>query len=353
MPVQATKRQSYLDVLRILASFLICYNHAFGYHLYLEQEMDGSLTAWANIFLSALTSINVPLFFMISGALLLGKTESYSVILRKRVWRIAVLLMIAPLLTHFFISPGNSFLESIVLFLNGSTTGVYWYLFSYISFLLLLPMVRNLAQHMSHGDMILLTVLRTILFPCLMTLNFWLRHWGLEPVYLDHRLQLPLVTMDVYFFTIAGYYLARKLPFEKLKPRHIGLCAAVLLTGNLLATVMTYAEGYYGTCTQDYLRMFGYSSAMAAFVMVRYAAERIRISPRLEQILANISSVTIGIYYLEPVVDSFLYQPFFRHIPWESWTITFFSVIWSIVCMIVGGTVTWLLRKIPGVKKYL
>ena len=40
------------------------------------------------------TRINVPLFFMISGALLLGKEETYEVVLKKRVPRICLDILI-------------------------------------------------------------------------------------------------------------------------------------------------------------------------------------------------------------------------------------------------------------------
>lgn len=71
MESTASSRKIYLDVLRVLASFLVCYNHSFGYHLFLDQEADGSILSWFNVFLSAVTTMDIPLFFMISGALLL------------------------------------------------------------------------------------------------------------------------------------------------------------------------------------------------------------------------------------------------------------------------------------------
>lgn len=353
MSARVQQRQTYLDILRVLASFLICYNHAFGYHLFLEQEPNGSLISWINVFLSAVTSINIPLFFMISGALLLGKNETYGTILRKRVLRIVVLLFAAVILTHFIIVPGTPVPESVSLFLNGTNTGVYWYLFAYLGFLLILPMIRHMAQHMTQSDMIALVVLRTLFLPGLMTLNFWLDHWGLPTMAFPGTLQIPLALTESFFYPIAGYYLAQKLPMEKIGPKQVWLCVAVFLTGTMLATVMAYVEGYYRSFTQNYIRMFNYTSAMSLFVVARYAMSRITLPQRLERFFAAVSSVTIGIYFLEPLAGTYLYEPFFGHVPWTDTAITLASCAWCVVCMTVGGTTTWLLRKIPGVKKFL
>ncbi|MEF2836497.1 MAG: hypothetical protein U0N82_02070 [Oscillospiraceae bacterium] len=46
MPTQLKQRRSYLDVIRILASFLVCFNHSEAYHIYLDQQADGSLLTW-------------------------------------------------------------------------------------------------------------------------------------------------------------------------------------------------------------------------------------------------------------------------------------------------------------------
>ena len=64
------KRKTYLDVLRILACFLVIFNHRRGYTAY--QNTTDMLSAFYYMFYTMVTRINVPLFFMISGSLLLS-----------------------------------------------------------------------------------------------------------------------------------------------------------------------------------------------------------------------------------------------------------------------------------------
>ena len=88
MQNQLKPRRSYLDVIRILASFLVCFNHSEGFHIFLDQQADGSLVSWLMVLIPVITRVHLPLFIMITGALTLGRAESY----RNMGKRLAVLL---------------------------------------------------------------------------------------------------------------------------------------------------------------------------------------------------------------------------------------------------------------------
>ena len=84
------QKKEYYEILRILACALVIFNHTTGFSLY--QKTEG-IKQIIYIFLATFTKINVPLFIMISGALLLKKSEDISVTLRKRVLRFVILLV--------------------------------------------------------------------------------------------------------------------------------------------------------------------------------------------------------------------------------------------------------------------
>ena len=65
-------KEVYIEVLRIVAVFLVIFNHTDGYFLYYSNT-ENPLTWWFSFLGSVLCRINVPLFVIISGALLLGK----------------------------------------------------------------------------------------------------------------------------------------------------------------------------------------------------------------------------------------------------------------------------------------
>lgn len=354
METRISARKTYLDVLRILASFLVCYNHAHGFSLFLYQEADGSLLSWVNVFLSVITTNNIPLFFMVSGALLLGKQESYQALWKKRILRILVVLFAASGVTYLINSPRPlSVTDFCRRLLSGEITISYWYLYAYLGYLLFLPFLRKIAVRMTHQDLLALTVLRTLFVPGLMIVNFCLGCLGIEKLVLSGQLHIPLIGYDSFFCPLAGYFLCHRMDFQSRKKEKLLWCTAAFFGASLLSSVMTYAEGATAAFSETYIGMFRYFSAMALFALVKYACETIRISPKLEALIRHISSVTFGIYLLEPIVTRFLFTPFFSRIPWTPVIITVSSAVWCVVCMAAGGSLVFLLRKIPGVRNYL
>lgn len=75
------KRKVYLEMIRIIAIFLVIFNHVEGVTLY---QTSVGLKTWGYMFISMLTSINVPLFFMVSGTLLLGKIDNFKTVIQKK-----------------------------------------------------------------------------------------------------------------------------------------------------------------------------------------------------------------------------------------------------------------------------
>ena len=347
-------RKLYLDVLRILATFLVCYNHSFAFELYLGQVPDGSLISWLNVGNSALATVCLPLFFMISGALLLGKCESYRDILSKRIWRFLVLLVCASGVTYLFLGEKPLSAAAFVRkLLRGDIHLTYWYLYAYLSLLLAKPFLQKIAAGLTGKDIVFLLALRVIFFSGKMMLNGYTSVADIGHVSLSRDLQLPFVTFDAFFYPLAGYYLSEKLSLEKLKGRHIFGCLAVIVLGTAVTSLLVYSEGYYLGFTQNYTTLFTYASAMAIFVLVRYGMGRVTVPHWLRRRIIGISNVAIGIYLLEPIVDHYLFDWFHEGMPWTQTTVTARSLLWCLLCMILCGGMTCLLRCIPGVKKYL
>ena len=94
------KRKLHLDFLRILAAFLVLVHHS-----ELMELLDRTQAGLGGIFvLSCMTSfvfVNVPLFYMISGALLLSREESDRELYGRRIPRF---LLLTFLVNRYFAS---------------------------------------------------------------------------------------------------------------------------------------------------------------------------------------------------------------------------------------------------------
>lgn len=73
------KRKTYIDVLRIMGTLMIMFNHTstFGFALYTVRTQG--ILYWLYLFLAILVKVAVPIFFMISGGLLLEREGFYGV----------------------------------------------------------------------------------------------------------------------------------------------------------------------------------------------------------------------------------------------------------------------------------
>ena len=87
--MQAVKtKRLHIEALRVIACFFVIFNHSQqrGYFLFSAYPQN-SPEFWLYMALSVFCKFSVPMFFAISGALLLTKDESLSVIYKKRVFR--------------------------------------------------------------------------------------------------------------------------------------------------------------------------------------------------------------------------------------------------------------------------
>lgn len=88
---QGKAKRVYYEWMRLIACFFVIFNHLKGYVLFRNASGAKQLFYMS---LSVITKINVPLFFMVSGALLLEKQEDIFTVLKKRVSRICLVILL-------------------------------------------------------------------------------------------------------------------------------------------------------------------------------------------------------------------------------------------------------------------
>lgn len=96
----------------------------------------------------------VPLFVMLSGALLLGKEEPLKLFFKKRFHRVLIPFFIWSIivsLIHFFQNGGRNLLNWSLLFIkelfgNGVHT-IYWYIYMILGLYMLTPILRSIAKN--------------------------------------------------------------------------------------------------------------------------------------------------------------------------------------------------------------
>ena len=346
------KRKIHLDFLRILAAFLVLVHHS-----ELMELLDHTQSGIRGIFvLSCMTSyvfVNVPLFFMISGALLLGREESDRVIYGRRFPRFLLLTFLVNLFTYVY-RCYPSFIAGDFFrgFFGGIMDETHWYLYAYLGLLVCLPFLRRAARGMTHTEAIVLVCMRFLFYSLLPGLNCITNYKGYPPVPVSSAFTVPLAVVDILFFPVMGYYLEEKLPWEKVDWRWAAASVAVICGGIGAGALMNCHAGLRTSASGSLLRLFSYAAAMATFVLAKYLFTRGRCRQWFEGILKTASSLMLGVYILEPVLRPAV-KPLLIGWMGEGASPAITAGWYCVSGLVVYAAITWLLKKLPVLRKIL
>lgn len=140
-----------LDVIRAVSIFMVVLIHSSG--MWEDNADIGYVFVLKSIF-SPLINTAVPMFFMLSGALLLGKEEPLGVFLKKRFSRILLPFVLWAIFVYGLLNPPTkvSFLwECPYAILTGKVHGIYWFVYTIICLYLLTPILRPAFRKASVG----------------------------------------------------------------------------------------------------------------------------------------------------------------------------------------------------------
>lgn len=203
------KNRNYsLDFIRSIAIIFIICVHSMGT---LEKAVTSSIidiNRIVHIFLSSFIHMGVPLFTMLSGALLLGKYDKPVFFLNKRFKRIITPFLIWSIIVFTLdkITAQQSFpiiptiTEFFAKFLTKEVHGIYWYIYMLIGLYLLTPILQKIFKDISssllHYLLLILTLFIIIqnLMPANYTDNILLFNYS-----------FPYLVYIGYY--IGGYYL--------------------------------------------------------------------------------------------------------------------------------------------------
>lgn len=246
----------YLDFLRIIAIFFVVYNHTPGFY-FLPYSDCGEIGYWGLLILEQVVKMAVPLFLMVTGALLLHREESIKDLLCKRISRFALAIIIIAFVQYMFSfyreaeTCAMGFSISRALFHGLRCFGASWFLFAYMGILLMLPVLRAIAKALpSHTFLYIFGI--QIVFCCILPLGemiatekcvgshaflYWL------PFHAKGE-TLPYSAGYCAFYVLMGYYLEHRVPLTLWhKRRYILIGIASLIVGAICIWVANLLSG--------------------------------------------------------------------------------------------------------------
>ncbi len=348
------KREIWLDVLRILASFLVIVNHTNSDVF--QSVTPESGTWWLSILWYALCKVAVPVFVMVSGAVLLGREDSY----RKcfgRFGRIVGALLVFSYLyfvhgawVHYGLWPRalrlDIFLQKVWAL---EIADSFWYLYYYAGLMLALPLLQRLSCAMKGRDAWYLIGLSLGLGAGWPLLAHFVPALAL-PKYFD----VPLFSTTVGLF-FAGWQLRKCAKPMHTMPWLMGLIASVLLSAVLLHAEFVRMEGAgkYWAFMDDRVQssLLVVTGAVSCFLLIRSLFDR-ALSEKMQRIWTELGGCAFGVYLLQQWI---IEQTEFRlFIPLCSRMPAFPALlVWEIAVFAIAVMAAMIMRRIPLLKKLL
>lgn len=351
-------KKLYPEAIRIFAILGVIFNHTDGFYYFMHT--DNPFTWLYSLVLAVIARTAVPLFFMVSGALLLGKEESLKELFGKRVVRILVVLLSVSVLYYLFdVARGTAdafrLSELITKIANNTVRPSFWFLYEYLFFLLVLPFFRKLAPKLDRALMVYLVLLRAIFSMLLPVLQ---EFTGLS------------VKFDINFgggylyFALVGYFLSTKADKITDTCKTGVLLILILLATGLNVVLEVFAFGINGTYSEPLLDAAVFFTAPAWYLLIQKLTGKLfgkQTEEQLEKqsekqeragrLIVTAGSCVFGIYLFDNFVR-WQCLPLYLFLSENTIGVLACSVYVALT-FVIGYLYTWVLKKIPGVDKFI
>ena len=346
-------RKLHLELLRILAIFFVVLNHNSAYGWYLQVPSLPLRLLGSG--LSALIKTAVPLFFMVSGALLLPKEESLGALLRKRVLRYGLVLALFSLLAYLLALRQSGQPFSLYYYITRLYAfrflDSYWFLYGYLGYLLSLPLLRRMARGMSDREFLYVFALGLVFQGMDLLTTFLFR----EELYAESSFTLIAINYTV-FYPLLGYYLEHRLPARFQEKRGLLLSFGIALAA--LAAMVAATEVYcrrYGDWSTHGGEMFfwrlSFLVAGAMYLQAKALFAGRRVPKALQTVLVLLGSASFGVYLIQHWL---LELSSGLAAAWaQALGVLPAALLQALLVCLAGTGITLLLKQLPGLKKLL
>lgn len=346
--MSAPRREAWLDGLRVLAAFLVIVNHTNSGLFQASNPSEGLW--WLSILWYYLSKLAVPVFVLVSGAVLLGKVESAGRALRRFGRVMAALLVFSygyylydawvywglwPRMVNF-----RAFFEKVWTM---QITDGFWYLYFYMGLMLLLPLLQRMAAHMTEKQQF------AWIGVCFMLGAVWpLAGHYCPAIAMPQALEkLPVGYIGLFF---AGHWIRRRYTPSKAKN---GAALAVLALGIALSVWLTRLEFDRVTPGQKYWFMDNRWQPsllimLSAMALMMLAKTYVKPGARW----TALGGCAFGVYlvqdWLIAQTENRLFEPLCQVLP------AFPAVLaWELIVFAIALAAAWIMRRVPVLQKIL
>ncbi|GAB4444880.1 MAG: acyltransferase family protein [Anaerolineales bacterium] len=297
---KTSSRKAWLDYLRVFAILAVITGHVLA-DFYRRFGEVGAAEWWLSNVLGILARSAVPVFVMVSGALLLGKPYSLGAFYRKRVIR-----FLSPIVFWNLVYLGVYILDGMdkqtvlwtlkaLFIVDGYVAPHLWYLSMFICLMMFAPFLNKfiLGERPTAGDLTLLLALAFPFFLLQQIANF------AEAVYHLNMEWFSLFPWFVVYF-IAGYVIDR---YANVRLGSSWLAAAIAALTAVGAGLNYYAVGVLGVMKNYFINTergpLQFLLSMLIFLLVKNLSARLRPN----RLVLAAAEASFGMYLIHEIFN--------------------------------------------------
>jgi surface polysaccharide O-acyltransferase-like enzyme len=303
----------YIDILRIFSMWSVVFLHSAAGLL----RSDANSLAWSitNV-LTGIMSTSVPIFFMISGALLLRSENTISIryTFRKRLPKVLI-----PFLTWSFVAAfyylvtikmqqgyfdGAGLLRRLSRILVEPTTIHLWFMYALIPMYMIAPLLKKLVTDMNDG-------LKQYM------VAIWLVFGSVVPTivsFFPDNLAAYFNISNTYSLNFMGgflgYFIVGYLLLCYKRESSVRFLAGVVVIDTVIISVGTWwrttGSGVYDETFKTYPRFFVLILSVSFFLLAKEIFQNRLLSPRASAIIKFLSGLSFGVYLVHNLVIDLL-----------------------------------------------
>ncbi|MEO7215761.1 acyltransferase family protein [Mucilaginibacter sp.] len=338
-----SKNVSWINNLRLIGMFAVVVLHTASPLLFNYKTVPLGNWMAADVY-NATVRFAVPVFVMITGALLLGKDYELGDFLKKRLGR-----LLLPFLFWSLVYVGYQWYEEIIYF-NGGILGNInlvlhqlkigssyhlWYVYLLVGLYLIIPIISKFVRNASEKELL-----------------YFLAIWVITILISSPYLTRFETAVELRYFSgyigylVLGYYLANKqfnFPGVAFIAVLVFICFAIIITiGTYYLEVRTNELSTY---FYEPVGPFVVMLSASAFLIAKNV--RVKIAPKLERILANAGKFTLGIYFVHALILNILVLNGVSYAIFNPWL----SIpLVALLCFVISWLLIWLMSKVPVLK---
>ncbi|MGN0280606.1 MAG: acyltransferase [Lachnospiraceae bacterium] len=343
---QPKEKTVYLEVCRIIALFCIMYQHTGGRGADAYLYTDSRWVYMMSLIGTIISRIGVPLFWMISGELLLSKEEPWQKVYKKRIPRIAGALILFSVVRYLYLcimdGQAGTVSEFAWKLYSREIFLPYWFLYAYLGILLVLPFIKRMIRNLTEQEEMVLFIL---------ILGWNILH-DISKIFLNTDFVINLSVDNSICYFVLGYMMSNDKILRKDEKRGLWLsiAAAVLVIGCVyLWTGYPVFGEIHGDAAEGCMVM---PLTVSVYYMLRYISNRGKCPiTAIRHIILWCGGNVFGIYLIEDYLrngTAVIWEKLAPHI-----SAVPACLIWLLVVFLIGNILVAGLRRLPLLRNIL